>query len=62
MTLEEAHKRLDEAYAKNENINVRFGFRGKIHDSLRVTASLIEVAEVAKSESSLISLSRKVEE
>ena len=50
MTLEEAHKRLDEEYQKNEIVQV--GFRqGKIPDSTRVATALFATAEIAKSES-----------
>lgn len=55
MTLEEAHKRLAEEYAKFETVQV--GFRkGKIPDSVRVTSALIKVTEIAKSESGYFSL------
>lgn len=55
MTLEEAHKKLDEEYEKNEIVNI--GFRkGKVPDSVRVASALINVAEIAKSESSFFSM------
>ena len=55
MTLEEAHKRLDEEYARSEIAKV--GIRqGKIPDSVRVTAALISVTEIAKAESSYFSM------
>lgn len=50
MTLEQAHKLLDEEYKKNET--VRIGMRkGKIPDAVRVAAALISVTEKAKTES-----------
>jgi len=55
MTREEAHKRLDEAYRKNEIIQVGIR-RGKIPESTRVAAALIATAEIAKSESSYFSM------
>lgn len=55
MTIEEAHKLLDEEYAKNET--VRIGFRrGKIPNEVRVAAALISVAERAKIESPFFSM------
>lgn len=55
MTLEEAHKLLDEEYAKNETISI--GFRtGKIPNAVRVTAALISVTERAKRESPFFSM------
>ena len=55
MTLEEAHKLLDEEYAKNET--VRIGFRhGKVPDAVRVAAALISVTEKAKMESPFFSM------
>jgi len=61
MTLEEAHKKLDEAYKNNEYI--RCGIRkGKVPDAVRVAASLISVAEVAKMESPFFILQKEREE
>ena len=55
MKLSEAHKRLDEEYTKLETVQI--GFRkGKIPDSIRVAGALIEVTEIAKSESGYFSL------
>lgn len=55
MTIEEAHKMLDEEYAKNETVTI--GFRsGKIPDSVRVANALINVTDKAKSESSFFSI------
>lgn len=60
MTLDEAHKRLEEEYAKLETAQV--GFRkGNIPDSVRVTGALIKVTEIAKSESEYFSLPKIVE-
>lgn len=60
MTLEQAHKLLDEEYAKNET--VRIGFRqGKAPDAVRVTAALISVAEKAKMESPFFSMPKMAE-
>lgn len=60
MTLEQAHKLLDEEYAKNET--VEFGFKkGKVPDSVRVTIALIKVTEIAK-EDSVYFIFRKIEE
>ena len=58
MTIEEAHKRLDEEYAKNETVT--FGFRGgKVPNSTRVAIALMRVSEMAQSESAFFSLPRK---
>ena len=60
MTLEEAHKLLDEEYAKNET--VRIGFRQyKIPNAIRVTAALISVTEKAKMESPFFSMPKVTE-
>ena len=60
MTLEQAHKMLDEEYAKNEvaQIGIR---KGKIPDSVRVAAALINVTEKAKMESPFFSMPRITE-
>lgn len=57
MTIEQAHKLLDEEYAKNEVVNIG-NRKGKIPNSARVVASLLAVTEIAKSESSYFSLDR----
>jgi len=60
MTLEQAHKALDEEYSKNEI--VRIGFRkGKLPDAARVTAALIIVTEKAKEESPFFSMTKMAE-
>ena len=50
MTLEEAHKRLDEEYKKRE-IDSCGNLRGKIPSKVRVVAALIATTEAAKAES-----------
>ena len=50
MTLEEAHKMLDEEYKKNETVEIGFKKTG-IPDSVRVAAALYTVAEKANKES-----------
>ena len=58
MTLEEAHKKIDEEYAKNEEVTV--GFRkGRVPSSTRVAMALMRVSEMAQSESAFFSLPRK---
>ena len=57
MTLEQAHKLLDEQYAKNEVVTIG-NRKGKIPNSARVVASLLAVTEIAKSESSYFSLGK----
>lgn len=57
MTLEQAHKLLDEEYAKNEVVTIG-NRKGKIPNSARVVTSLLAVTEIAKSESSYFSLSK----
>lgn len=55
MTLEEAHKMLDEEYAKNETVTV--GFRsGKVPSSTRVAMALMSVADKAQKESAFFCL------
>ena len=60
MTLEQAHKMLDEEYAKNEIAKI--GLRqGKIPNDVRVAAALINVTEKAKMESPFFSMQRVAE-
>ncbi len=55
MTLEQAHKMLDEEYAKHETITIGTRKVDKIPDNVRVATALINVAEKAKLESSFFS-------
>ena len=50
MTLEEAHKMLDEEYEKGEAVQIGFR-RGKVPDAVRVAGALIKVTETAKKNS-----------
>lgn len=55
MTLEEAHKMLDDEYSKSEI--ARVGLRhGKVPNCARVAAALIKVTEKAKEESTFFYL------
>lgn len=58
MTLEQAHKMLDEEYAKYETITIGTRKIDKIPDNVRVATALIDVTEKAKLESSFFSLPR----
>ena len=58
MTLVEAHKKLDEEYAKNKTIAMNFR-QVRVPDDVRVAAALIKVAEIAKSESSYFAIPHK---
>ena len=58
MTLEQAHKMLDEEYVKIEEITV--GFRKvRVPNSVRIAMALMRVSEKAQSESVFFSLPRK---
>lgn len=59
MTLEQAHKMLDEEYARHETITIGTRKIDKIPDNVvRVATALINVTEKAKLESSFFSLPR----
>ena len=49
MTLEEAHKRLDEEYKHNRIVTLG-NRRGRLPENIRVAGALIATAEIAKSE------------
>ena len=49
VTLEEAHKRLDEEYKYNRIVTLG-NRRGRLPENIRVAGALIATAEIAKSE------------
>ena len=60
MTLEEAHKKLDEEYAKSDGNRIIVGvYKFRVPDSTKVAIALMQVAEIAKSESAFFELPRK---
>lgn len=62
MTLEEAHKKIDEEYERISG-KIRIGTReGMIPKSVAVFATLSNVAEIAREEASYFSLPRKESE